>query len=436
MTVPSPRMLRLLAWGSPLWFLTLFGSQLALVPLLWMVGLLGLAIRNARTAPPTESLSARREIPRKLAYCEASVVRLEVRNLGSKTVYLKVRDEVPDPLGAEAQVFECELTPGGAFAITYSVNPWQRGVFSYGDVVLRAQWEGRMLERDYRLSVPTTARVYPRFRGASNYELLARIAQRDEALRPRRIRGQGSDYESLQPYVPGNDPRSIEWKTSARRGTLICKKPQVERGQHLALMVDCGRLMSGAIEGHSRLEHALEAAVRLSYVVQKRGDTLSVSAFSNRVEKFVPRLKKGDIMPTVLETLCLVEQRSQESDYWRVTGQVLSNLRQRSLVVLFTHVLDAAGSKGLIRNLRRAAGKHLVLCVILSDPALLVASQKNPSSVDEAWEVAAACDLLRRRRLALEQMKSHGIMILECAPKALNHQLIARYLEIRREDMQ
>lgn len=436
MILPAPRLMKLLAWGSPLWFLTLFWWGLALVPLTWLVGCLGLAIREARDRPGQEALAISREIPARLAYREKARVKLSISNQGDQTLWMMVRDEAPDPLGAEDQVFSCELPPGRTITVHYPVTPQERGVFSFGRVVLRTSWARNLVQTDWKIPVETTARVYPRFRGSSNYELLARIAQREEARRPRRQRGHGSDYESLQPYVAGHDPRTIEWKSSARRGTLICRRPQVERGQHLALLVDSGRLMAGQVEHQSRLEHVLEAAVRLSYVVQKRGDTLSVSVFSNKVESFVPRLKKSAIMPAVLETFCSVEQRTVESDYWRVTAQVLSKLRQRSLVVMFTHILDAAGSKGLLRNLRRAANRHLVLCVILSEPALVEASLGKAETAEQAWRVGAACDLLRRRRLALEQMKAYGILVLECAPQQLNNQLIQRYLEIRRENLQ
>lgn len=436
MILPSARGLRLLAWGAPLWFASALLPPLWVLPTAWLLALLALAALDYSRRPQTSQLEVRRVLPTRLAYDEPAWVALEVTNRSRQHLTIAVRDEVPDELAAPVQIFRVVLPPGAQGRVQYQVKPVQRGNASFGNIWLRARGGLEMLQHDLKIAAQEQARVYPAFRGAADYQLLARIAERQEARRPRRVKGQGSDYESLRPYVPGDDPRLIDWKSSARRGALISRKPQVEKGQQLALLVDSGRLMQQTICGHPRLEHVLNAAVRLSYVVQKRGDSLALAAFSNRIEAFSPSLRGPHIMPSVLELLAQVEGRPVESDYWQVTAKILGMLTRRSLVVLFTEVLDAAASRGLINNLRRAASRHLVLCVVMSEPGLKEAAEKHPTTEAEAWQVAAACDLLRRRRLALETMRSCGILVLDCYPDQLSHRLIRRYLEIRQADLQ
>jgi uncharacterized protein (DUF58 family) len=125
-----------------------------------------------------------------------------------------------------------------------------------------------------------------------------------------------------------------------------------------------------------------------------------------------------------------------ESDYWQAIAQVMTLLSRRSLVVLLTDILDASASAGLINNLSRAAEKHLVLCVVLSEPAVGEIARMIPGSVAETYRKAAACDQLRRRRLALESMRARGILVLETDPAHLSVQLVQRYLEIRQADLQ
>lgn len=436
MILPSSRGLRLLAWGAPLWFAAAIVPPLWVLAVAWLLALLALAGVDWHRRPRAEQLEVRRLLPTRLAYDEPTWVTLELTNRTREHLTVAVRDEVPDQLAAPVQIFRVVLPAGAQGRVQYQVKPQRRGNCEFGNVWLRARGGLELLQHDVKKPLPETARVYPAFRGAADYQLLARIAERQEARRPRRIRGQGSDYESLRPYVPGDDPRLIDWKSSARRGSLISRKPQVEKGQQLALLIDSGRLMQQTICGHPRLEHVLNAAVRLSYVVQKRGDSLALAAFSNRIEAFSPSLRGAHIMPSVLEQLAQVEGRAVESDYWQVTAKILSMLTRRSLVVLFTEVLDAAASRGLINNLRRAASRHLVLCVVMSEPGLKEAAEVYPRTEAEAWKVAAACDLLRRRRLALETMRSFGILVLDCYPDQLSHRLIRRYLEIRQADLQ
>ena len=115
---------------------------------------------------------------------------------------------------------------------------------------------------------------------------------------------------------------------------------------------------------------------------------------------------------------------------------ILGRLKRRSLVVMLTDVLDAAAAKGLIANLARAARKHLVLCVALVEPRVREWSLAEPASVLDTYRQAAAADVLRRRRVALEHMRARGILVLETDPAHLNVDLVRRYLEIRQANLQ
>src|SRR5207247_7811440 len=66
-------------------------------------------------------------------------------------------------------------------------------------------------------------------------------------------------FENLRPYIPGEDLRNVDWKATARRGALISRNKQVEKGQQLAVLLDTGRLMAGSVGNYSKLEHALNA---------------------------------------------------------------------------------------------------------------------------------------------------------------------------------
>jgi uncharacterized protein (DUF58 family) len=141
-------------------------------------------------------------------------------------------------------------------------------------------------------------------------------------------------------------------------------------------------------------------------------------------------------MPRVLESLYAVQARPVESDYWQAIAQVMTRLNRRSLVILLTDILDPSASAGLINNLSRAAEKHLVLCVILTEPAIGEIARSIPVTVEETYRKAAACDQLRRRRVALESMRARKILVLETDPAHLSIHLVKRYLEIRQANLQ
>lgn len=444
--LPTRRLLWVLAAGAPLWLvgLSLAPSQdlgvrlpgLLLAGLFW-AGLLLLLLGEASKLPNASQLKASRLLPSRFSFDDEHEVTLELTSSSPQALFVRVREELPEGLETPDLFFEGWIPPMGQLRITYPVQAVRRGAYVYGNAVVRVEARLRLISRELWLGSPDAIKVYPRFRGVDGFMLLAKLSERDESVRqPRQVRGAGSDFESLRPYVEGDDLRHVDWKASARRGQLISRNRQVEKGQQLAILIDSGRWMAGQIGNHSRLEHALNAAVRLAYVVQRRGDALALGCFSNRIETFMPTERGNGLLPRVLESLYSIQVRPVESDYWQVVSQMMGRLKRRSLVIMMTEVLDSSGSEGLMNNLMRAASRHLVLCVVLSEPKILEQARLEPQDLAQSYQKAAACDLLRRRRLALEHMRARGIMVLETDPEHLSVALVRRYLEIRLADLQ
>jgi uncharacterized protein (DUF58 family) len=434
--VPTIRLVRFIALGAPLWLLWIA------FPMGWVGGALYLGwlaimcINDYRFVPDATNFELRRQYGR-FSLGAVSSIRVSLINNSRKLVHVVAKDELPAALEGVTPIEPINVPPRFEYQTTYDVRAIKRGRHKLGGMALRVGRPGGLMQRDLRLPIEEDIKVYPRFATSDEYRLLARINQQDESVRrPRRTHGRGTDFESLSNYNPGDDLRTVDWKISAKRGSLISKNLQTERGQQISVLIDSGRLMAEKIGPLSRFEYALNAAVMLSYVGQKRGDTVAMATFSDRIESFVPPVRGAAIMRRVLESLSGVEVRQVESDYWQVVGQVMSRLKRRSLVVMMTDVLDSAGSLGLMTNLMRAASRHLVLCVVLIEPRIAEIAVSEPKTPREMYVKAAACHMLLQRQLALEKMRSRGILVLESSPEQLTVQLIRRYLEIRRANLQ
>ena len=434
---PTLRLIRLLVIGAPLWLLALLVPAGWLPAVLYLLLLGALCWRDIQSSPRPSQLTARRELPPRFCLDAEHPIKLVLTNLSTGAIQALVRDELPEALELLTENLRGNIPAGGEAHLIYSVRPTKRGAYTFGNTVLKVRQGLGLVDRQITLALPGTAKIYPNFRGLGEYHLLAKIARREEVVRkPRQMKAPGTDFESLRPYVAGEDLRNVDWKATARRGALISRNKQVERGQQLAVLLDAGRLMAESVGKYSKLEHALNATVMLSFVAQKRGDALGVASFSNKIESFLPMARGASLVPRVLESVYAVQVRPVESDYWQVIAEVMSMLRRRSLVILLTDVLDATASAGLINNLTRAAEHHLVLCVVLTEPKVRDLATLIPATVEQTYQKAAAADLRRRRMLALEHMRARGILILETDPEHLSIHLVQRYLEIRQADLQ
>jgi uncharacterized protein (DUF58 family) len=434
--VPTARFVRWIALGAPLWLIALAHPAGWIVGAAYLLVLSTIAAMDFLAVPGPEAFQIERVFGR-FSLGAVTDVRIQVRNQSKRALRIAIRDELPTALQQMTPIQSVPLPVHGECEWLYQVRSERRGKYSLDRLVMRAGRDGALVERQLQLSVKNELRVYPRFATTDEYRLLARIHHQDDALRrPRRVYGHGTDFESLLNYSPGEDLRTVDWKVSAKRGFLVSRNLQTERGQQISVMIDGGRRMAEQIGEYSRFEYALNAAVMLSNVAQRRGDTVAVSTFSDRVESFMPPARGPAIMKMVLESLCTVEVRQVETDYWQVVGQVMDRLKRRSLLIMMTDVLDSAGSSGLMINLTRAAARHLVLCVVLTEPRIAEIAESDPVTLQDAYVKAAASHMRLQRHLALETMRSRGIMVLETTPEHLTIQLIRRYLEVRRANLQ
>jgi uncharacterized protein (DUF58 family) len=83
-----------------------------------------------------------------------------------------------------------------------------------------------------------------------------------------------------------------------------------------------------------------------------------------------------------------------------------------------------------------ASRRHLVLLVVMREPRIAEIAESDPEDVSGVWARAAASHVALERHLALETMRSRGILVLETTPDQLSIQLIRRYLEVRKGNLQ
>jgi len=135
---------------------------------------------------------------------------------------------------------------------------------------------------------------------AQGLSLRARTPARAQALgaHPSTYRGRGLEFQEVRPYVAGDDPRSIDWRVTARRGRPHTKLFREERERPVWLLVD---LHAGLYFGTRRqLKSALmlRAAALLAWTTVLDGDRIAAviaGAGGNRV--LPPRSRDAGVLP-------------------------------------------------------------------------------------------------------------------------------------------
>lgn len=277
-------------------------------------------------------------------------------------------------------------------------------------------------------------RVYPDLAMIRTYELLARQQRQNALVRATRLRGGESEFARLRDYTPDDDTRLIDWKATARRNRLTTREYQLESDQNIFFMLDAGRLMTAFVGGMSQFDHALNSSLLMAHVAARGGDRVGMMCFDDDVRVFLlPQAGPKSVARLVRATYSLHPQL-RESAYQRALQAVNLRMKQRSLIVLFTQLIDDTSVEELTNQLRVISRRHLPLVVVLEDTDLVsLASEPNDSLTLEVelFRRGAAAELLLWKQNTLKRLRDAGAHVLETPASALSEKVVNRYLEIK-----
>jgi len=346
-----------------------------------------------------------------------------------------VREEMPAPLDAAAGN-ERTVRIGGRREVreTLEVHPVRRGVGTGGTLHLRVLAPFQLAWRQMRVALPWTATVYPSLAGIP-LRSLATAAQRRREAGHRSVRrlGEGRVFESLREWVSGDDTRTIDWKATARRGKVMARHYEDERRQRVLLVLDAGRMLTALVEGRPRLEYAIEAALHLAHSAVEHDDDVGIMIFADRVQRYVAPARGRRALRAILDALAAAEGRLVESNYPEAFAQLAARNRKRAFAVLFTDVIDRTASDALLSHAGTLRPRHLPLVVTLRDSGLDRLAMRRPETEPEAFERAAAEELLQSRSDALAEMRRRGLLVVDVPPASAAAAVVQAYDRLKRQ---
>jgi len=339
---------------------------------------------------------------------------------------------VPDASGPHGAT----LTPDahGSATAGYRVALRRRGDLRLGSVHVRALGPWGLAWRQTVVDIEDRMRVQPGIEELRKERLAGlRPSLSSPGLRRVRRWGEGSEFESLREYRRGDDPRTVDWKASARRQELLVRNYQVERNQTIVLAIDAGRLMREWIGDRERLDYALAAALLVAERARAYGDRVGVLIFDDQIRNVMPprRVRLSDLA----DAFATVEARLVEPNYPKAFATLGRAFRKRSLVLFFSEVIDAAASRALMGGLVGSVARHLPVVIALRNPEVEAAATRRSESEDSPYRRAAAEALLEARAKALQGMRRAGVHTVDVVPGAACGAVLEKYAEIKRRGL-
>lgn len=195
---------------------------------------------------PESALRLERLVDEKISLGAANPVTIEARNSSGQDLKVTVRDLPPQPFALDIPAESTLRLPPDPRPIRfiYHVTPPAKGDFTFGDLYLQYPGKLGLINRQGMVRAQRSVKVYPNLVETAKYELLSRRGRLMQlGIRTAKVRGGGSEFESLRDYVPGDEYKKIDWSATARRGKLITRQYEAERSQNILLLLDTGRTM-------------------------------------------------------------------------------------------------------------------------------------------------------------------------------------------------
>ena len=430
--LPSPRLIIMVLLAAPIFMAGALDESFVAVGVIYVSLLVLFAALDALLLPRRRSVSITRLVPERVSLDVPTRILFQIRNNGRRRLGLRLAEDLPPSI--EAQPPECvgSFDPRARGELDYRLRARKRGRFELSDVDVRILPALGLFYRQFRLKLPAELHVFPNLVNLKRYELLLRrgLTAEQGVARMRQI-GQGTEFESLRHYTEGDEMSRVDWKATARHSRLFVRNYEPERQQNVLVALDVGRATAGEFEGISRLDYLVNATLMLAYVVLRQGDWFSLVAFSDRIESYLPPARGIKNIDRVAHALYELEPRLTESDYGAACRFIGIKNRKRSLICLFTDVIDREASAVIISYMARYARHHLPLAVTLANPEIGAVANEPLSHRPHLYSKAVALDVLAARDEALTAMRRQGVDVLDVDPHALMHDVINRYLRIK-----
>jgi uncharacterized protein (DUF58 family) len=308
-----------------------------------------------------------------------------------------------------------------------------RGRYEFGPAWVRVSGPCAMLEGMWEAAGKSRVKVFPEGLAAKDdlsQQLTAEIQILDRRSRAKR-RSAGTEFESIQEFRGGDDPRRIDWRATARTRRLVVRRFQVEQHQDVLILLDCGRLMGADGGRGTKLDCAVDAALLLARVALGNGDRCGAALFDNKVTAYLSPRASMASFPSVVETLYDAQSRWQETDFALMFAHLQSRRQKRAVIIVLSDVSDEETSRRARVALASLAARHVVIFAALQTPLLLAQTHAPIDNRLDAARHAVAYRLLRERERTLHALRRANVQVLDVLPGELTIPLINRYLDLR-----
>ena len=248
-------------------------------------------------------ISVERQLPPAIHAGSPFLMGIVVRNRKERipTFSLEVED-LADGKPIDRRCFFLKIPAGRQQETSYRRTLPRRGIHRLTGLRISTRFPFGLLRRSIDVESPAELLVYPALVPVNEPSVLGGLARVGEKQSPARARS--GDFHGLRELRPGDDPRDIHWRTTARRGRAFVREFEEETGRNLVIVLETGPEFPA-----DDFEQAVSYAASLALLLRRRSYRVGLIAGSAMVPPGAGPVHAGDL----LRCLALVDGNAPQA---------------------------------------------------------------------------------------------------------------------------
>ncbi len=377
-------------------------------------------------------ITSQRQLPKLLSLGDSNKVVLQIENPSNLTVKATIIEELPAQFQKRNFEIVQNLVGGAAETVQYELTPVVRGEYEFGYTNIFLETFLGFIKRKISGSEKVVIPVYPSIIQMKEMQLKAssRLSYQEGIKKVRRL-GHSYEFEQIKNYVRGDDYRSINWKASSRKGTLMVNQYEDERAQQIYSIIDKSRNMKMPFRGMSLMDYAVNTSLAISNIILKKHDRAGLITFSDKIGTVIKADRKPTQLNKILSALYKEKSGQLEADYELLYYAARKLITSRSLLLLYTNFESKYSLERVLPLLRKVSKFHLLVVVIFENTEIKSFVEEKVSDTEGIYYQTIARKFLNEKEQMIQILNQYGIQSILTKPEDLSVNTINKYMGLK-----
>lgn len=363
-------------------------------------------------------------------------IKIKISNNFNLGLKIKLIDEIPDQFQKRDFLVKFFIKSTSTETIVYELRPTSRGIYQFHNINIFIQSPIGLISRKIVEKASSSIPVYPSVIQMKKYELIAlsRLTTFPGVKKIRKL-GNSYEFEQIREYVKGDDYRSINWKATSRKNSLMVNQYEDERSQQVVMVIDKGRSMKMPFEGLSLMDYAINTSLAISNIALKKYDKVGLLSFSDKIGSTVKPESGSKQLRLIIERLYKEIERNNEANFELLYQASKQFLKRRSLMFLFTNFESFSSMQRVLPILRRINKHHLLVVIFFENTEIKDFANKEAGNTEEIYNKTIAMKFVEEKQLIVQELRQYGIQTILSRPEDLSINSVNKYLELKAKRM-